>query len=186
MLRMVALGVYRNKYEKMLKTMSQKFWTSNSLGDRFERSCTYFSKVMNMFSHINTASAFVTMAVLLCLPIIHRVKELPFKIWSPFVDVHAHPYFEIVIFWQWVTNYWSVLFVILCYDYIYVMFTTSSICQFKMLQVVLQRIGSNSQSGNDVFKFLERERGKKIVGDEEEKCLELLKICIEHHDVINR
>lgn len=181
-MRLAAIGIYRKKYQKMFWKMTYYFWPSDSFGKEMEINNTYFSKVYNMYSHINTISAFITMGVLLCLPVIHGIKQFPFKVWVPLVDPFEHPYFEIILVWQWITNYWTVLFSILCYDYIYVMFVNSIICQLKMLQEALKSIASTENSA--IIMFLETKTGKTVFRSENDRMLELLKVCIDHHKVL--
>lgn len=168
---------------KMLETMQKKFWSTRAFGAREEIENTKFSKTVNMFSHINTASAFVTMLVLLCLPFYRQVKEFPFKIWLPGVALHKSPLFEIITIWQWITNYWTVLFSILCYDYIFVMFSAAVIAQLKMLQKALKHVTKKNQ--DEIIAFLEsRSVNVKKSKNHEERCLALLNVCIDHHVVL--
>lgn len=170
---------------KMLDIMQNSFWPTHAFGQEAETENTRFSKTVNMFSHINTASAFATMLVLLCLPFYRRVKEFPFKIWLPGLSIHQTPFFEIITFWQWLTNYWTVLFSILCYDYIFVMFSAAAIAQLKMLQTAIRHL-TKLNNYNKINSFLEG-RGNvdiKYLKTHEEKCLALLKVCIGHHVVL--
>lgn len=162
--------------------MLTDFWPTQAFGPKEEERNSKFSKTVNMFSHINTASAFVTMLVLLCLPFYRGVKEFPFKIWVPGVDIHESPFFEVITVWQWVTNYWTTLFSILCYDYIFVMFALSAICQLKMLQSALRNL--TKKNNGEVFRFLKRRSGEVAGLNEEDRALAMLKVCVKHHVVL--
>lgn len=164
---------------RMFRTMQKEFWPTQAFGVKEETKNTKFSKTVNMFSHINTMSALVTMFVLLCLPFYRGAKEFPFKIWLPGIRLHDSPMFEIITIWQWVTNYWTVLPGIMCYDYIFVMFSGAVIAQLKMLQTALKHY--TKLNNNEIIAFLEKRSGH--VGNwknHEERCLALLRVCIEH------
>lgn len=168
----------------MLDVMQTKFWPTHSFGSKEETENTTFSKTINMFSHINTASAFVTMFVLLCLPFYRRVKEFPFKIWLPNDRLHETPFFELITIWQWITNYWTVLFSILCYDYIFVTFSAAAIAQLKMLQKALKSITNKDK--DEIIRFLENRNtaSNAKIKTHEDKCLEMLKVCVKHHVIL--
>lgn len=164
--------------------MSEGFWLSHAFGNDEEKKNTTFSKTANMFSHINTVLAFITMGLLLCLPGIRGVKELPFKIHVPFVDIYQYPYYQIALIWQWTTNYWTVLFSIMCYDYIFVMFSVSTICQLQMLQSAIQNV---SESGDlTIRNFLAQHADYELHESKnaEARRLALLKVCVKHHSFI--
>lgn len=164
----------------MLNTMQEKFWPTEAFGVHEEAQNTKFSKTVNMFSHINTGTAFVTMFVLLSLPFYRQVKEFPYKIWLPGLQLHESPLFEIITIWQWVTNYWTLLFSIICYDYVFIMFSASVIAQLKMLQKAIEKHGDVDY--NKITSFLEKRCGKDAEWkNHEEKCLALFRVCTEHH-----
>lgn len=183
LLRLCALLAYKKRYMNMFDIMQKKFWPTKEFSEKEERKNTKFSKTVNMFSHLNTITAFITMFVLLCLPFLRQIREFPFKMWLPGVNLHKSPLFEIITIWQWITNYWTVLFGILCYDYIFVMFSGAIIAQLKMLQKALEHHARIN--GNEVTKFLESRCGNlNGFKSHEEKSLALFKICLEHHMVI--
>lgn len=165
--------------------MSESFWPSTAFGEKEETKNTKFSKTMNMFSHWNTIFAFFTMTAMLTLPFINGVKEFPFKIHVPFLNVHQNLYYELVLVWQWIVGFWTIIFGIMCYDYIFVTLTVSSICQLKMLQSALKGILSNADP--EVTRFLERAAGVnwKSCKNSEERRLKLLNVCIEHHSFVS-
>lgn len=183
-MRLLALLIYKNKYMELLRVMQEEFWPTDAFGIKAENEITKFSKIVNMFSHINTASAFVTMLVLLCLPFYRQVKEFPFKIWLPKFQIHESPLFELITVWQWITNYWTVLFSILCYDYIFIMFSAAVIAQLKMLQKALRNV--TKINCDEIAIFLECHCDVNNSKNYEDRCLQLLKVCIQHHAVLTK
>lgn len=170
----------------MFKTMSKNFWTSDSFGEKEEIKNTQFSKTMVMFSHWNTILAIITLVGLLMLPFVQGVREFPFKVYIPFLDVHEYPYFEIIMCWQWITGFWTVLCSIICYDYITVAFMTGSICQLKMLQCAIKSIGNNDNLQVETFLENAAAINKRKYTNLEDKHLHLLSVCIKHHALLSK
>lgn len=185
-MRLFALIIFKNRYLEMFNIMTTRFWSTKTFGPEQEDRNTKFSRTVNMFSHINTVSAFATMFVLLALPFFRGVREFPFKIWWPGIPFHESPLFEIVLVWQWITNYWTTLFSIMCYDYIFVMFSTAAIAQLKMLQSALKSLAGKRR--NEMVRFLENRCNSKSSSllTDEERYLAMLKVCIEHHVVLTK